>query len=95
MEVDVNDELGVGLAICAILNQRTIRLVTSDALCQNRERWRPDRKDAMTATTQSFLSPAKAGSGLNDGVIPGLRSLGSLTRGYHLSPLRGSLMRKA
>ena len=37
------------------------------------------------------LSPAKAGSGSLGDVIPGLRSLRSLTRGYHLSPLRGSL----
>ena len=37
-------------------------------------------------------SPAKAGAEFKMGsVIPGLRSLRSLTRGYYLSPLRGSL----
>src|ERR1700687_1896327 len=35
-----------------------------------------------------FLSPAKAGSGIQGDVVPGLRSL---TRGYILPPLRGSL----
>jgi hypothetical protein len=37
------------------------------------------------------LSPAKAGLGFLGEVIPGLRSLRSLTRGYYPSPLRGSL----
>ena len=37
------------------------------------------------------LSPAKAGSGFLGDVIPGLRSLRSLTRGYNLSSLRDSL----
>jgi hypothetical protein len=32
-----------------------------------------------------------AGSGFFGDSIPGLRSLRSLTRGYHLPPLRGSL----
>ena len=34
-----------------------------------------------------------AGSVIHRNVIPGLRSLSSLTRGYPLLPLRGSLMR--
>ncbi len=40
-----------------------------------------------------FLSPAKAGFWILRGLIPGLRSLRSLTRGYTLPPLRGLLSR--
>jgi len=39
----------------------------------------------------STSSPAKAGLESFGDVIPGLRSLRSLTRGYYLSPLRGWL----
>jgi hypothetical protein len=43
----------------------------------------------------AHLSAAKAGLGSFGGyVIPGLRSLRSLTRGYYLPPLNGSLSRK-
>jgi hypothetical protein len=34
---------------------------------------------------------AKAGAGIKGDLIPGLRSLRSLTRGYYLSSLRDSL----
>lgn len=41
---------------------------------------------------RATVSPAKAGAGIIGDVIPGLRSLRLLTRGYILSPLRGSLI---
>jgi hypothetical protein len=39
------------------------------------------------------LSPAKAGFGIEGDMTPGLRSLRSLTRGYYMSPLCGSVTR--
>jgi len=46
----------------------------------------------MKQTVVGFLSPAKAGSFVLGRFDPGLRSLRSLTRGYHLPPLHGWLI---
>ncbi len=43
------------------------------------------------ADSDHHLSPATAGLRSLGSVIPGLRSQCSLTRGYYLPPLRGSL----
>ena len=51
-----------------------------------------DGLNAQLEVDREFiLSPAKTGSGFLRDVIPGLRSLRSLIRGYYLSSLRDSL----
>jgi len=49
------------------------------------------RKDFRALKGRKILSPASRALNLRGDVIPGLRSLRSLTRGYYLPPLRGWL----
>ncbi len=73
-----------GALICAAASTLTLRSVSEPGAVAT-------GSQAQRCHTRSpFLSPARGLGSLGD-VIPGLRSLRSLTRGYYLPPLRGSL----
>jgi hypothetical protein len=74
------NKTGVGPAILRFSSSRGL----SEAIPR-------DRVNESDPEGVAPLSPAKAGLEFGLDVIPGLRSLHSLARGYTLPPLRGSL----